>query len=121
MSQASAVQASQKRAAFIRKAAAAYDRMCGGDGQNGLVSFQERERRACELTDELARLLLDEHIASDPAAVAKDGPCPICGGPTEYLGAERRQVQTLRGEVGYDRAKVWCRKCRRIFFCSMSG
>ena len=61
---------------------AAFDRMFGSDGQNGLVSFEERERRACELTDELARLLLDEHIASDPAAVAKDGPCPICGGPT---------------------------------------
>jgi hypothetical protein len=51
MSQASAEEASRKRAAFIGKAAAAYDRMCGGDGQNGLVSFEEREGRACVRVD----------------------------------------------------------------------
>lgn len=121
MSDASAVAASQKRAAFIRKAAAAYDRMCGGDGQNGLVSFDQREQRACELTDELARLLLDEHVASDPAAAAKEGPCPVCGGPTRYEQTEPRQVQTLRGRIRFERTKVWCPKCRRHFFFSTSG
>jgi len=121
MSESSASVTGQKRAVFIGKAAAAWDRMFGSDGQNGLVTFEQRERRACELTDELARLLLDEHIASDPAAAAQDGPCPMCGGPTQYQGSEPRQVQTLRGQVQFPRTKVWCSKCRRVFFCSTNG
>jgi len=116
MSELSAAGLGQKRAAFIRKAASAFDRMFGSDGQNGLVTFDQREQRACDLTDELARLLLDEHIASDPAAQVQEGPCPQCGGPTRYKGSEPREVQTLRGPVQFPRTKVWCPKCRRIFF-----
>ncbi len=121
MSELSAAELGQKRAEFARKALAAFDRMFGWDGQNGLVTFDQREQRACEVTDELARLLLDEHIALDPASEAKEGRCPICGETGQYEATEPRQVQTLRGQVGYSRPKVWCAKCRRHFFCSTSG
>jgi hypothetical protein len=121
MSERSAAALGEKRAEFARKALAAFDRMFGSDGQNGLVTFDQREQRACEVTDELARLLLDEHIALDPASQAKEGCCPICGRTARYERTEPRQVQTLRGQVGFDRPKVWCSKCRRHFFCSTSG
>lgn len=121
MSELTAAALGQKRAEFARKALAAFDRMFGSDGQNELVTFDQREQRACEVTDELARLLLDEHIASDPASQAKEGRCPICGESARYEATEPRQVKTLRGEVRYGRPKVWCRKCRRYFFCSTSG
>jgi hypothetical protein len=49
---------SGRRAEFLSRAGQAFDRMFGTDGQNGLVTFQEREDRACEVTDELARWLM---------------------------------------------------------------
>lgn len=116
MSESLSAALAQKRAGFARKALAAFDRMFGSDGQNGLVTFDERERRACEVTDELARLLLDEHVALDPGSQATDGPCPKCGQPTRYESSEPREIQTLRGKVRFSRTKVWCPACRRKFF-----
>jgi uncharacterized protein with PIN domain len=121
MSELSGAALAQKRAEFARKALAAFDRMFGSDGQNGLVTLDEREQRACEVTDELARLLLDEHIALDPAVQVKEGPCPECGRPVRYESTEPREVQTLRGKVGFTRTKVECRACRRKFFSSTNG
>jgi hypothetical protein len=56
-----------KRAQFLALAGTAFERMFGGDGQNGLVTFAEREERACEVSDELARWLMAEHVAQDRA------------------------------------------------------
>ena len=60
----------------------------GADGQNGLVTFTEREDRACEVTDALARWLLEEHLTSDETAdpgVQVD--CPLCVGPVRAAAA----------------------------------
>ena len=56
------------REEFRARADQAFEQMFGTDGQNGLVTFTEREDRACEVTDALARWLMEEHLASDPAA-----------------------------------------------------
>jgi uncharacterized protein with PIN domain len=96
--------------------------MFGTDGQNGLVTFSEREERACQVTDELAGWLMSEHIALDPAGgTSVEAVCPICGGPARYESAaeaerELRAFQTRRGEVAYKRAAIRCPRCRRIFF-----
>lgn len=107
---------------FMGKAKEAFDRMFGSDGQNGLVAFTQREDRACEATDVLARWLMEKHLDLDPAGdpgVKVD--CPICGGPVEYGSAgeaemEIREFQTRRGKVEYQRAGSRCPRCRRIFF-----
>jgi len=39
----------RKRAEFLARAGEAFDGMFGSDGQNGLVTFSEREERACEV------------------------------------------------------------------------
>jgi hypothetical protein len=96
--------------------------MFGGDGQNGLVTFTEREDRACEATDALARWLMEEHLALDPAAdpgVQVD--CPICHRPVRYDSPEQaalelREFHTRRGKVEYERAARRCPHCRKIFF-----
>lgn len=111
-----------KRAEFLALAGAAFERMFGSDGQNGLVTFAEREERACEVTDELARWLMGEHVAQDPlgqAGVARD--CLLCGGPVRYASAgqaaqEVRALMTRRGQVEYRRAAARCPRCRKIFF-----
>jgi hypothetical protein len=111
-----------KRAEFLARAEQAFDRMFGADGQNGLVTFAQREDRACEVTDELARWLMAEHIALDPSGPSTvEGDCPICGGPVRYESAgqaqsEVREFQTRRGKIEYRRAAARCGRCRKIFF-----
>ncbi len=99
-----------KRAQFMALAQAAFERMFGADGQNGLVTFAEREQRACEVTDELARWLMAEHVARDPAGEAGvEARCPICRGPV-------RELMTRRGKIPCRREAVHCPRCRRLFF-----
>src|SRR5438477_2064628 len=100
----------KRRREFQEEAGRAFDQMLGSDGQNGLVTFQEREDRACELGDELTRHLLEEHLSADDAV--EPGPevaCPICGGPVhcdspEEVEMEDRELLTRRGKVEYERA-----------------
>ena len=117
-----AEQLDRKRAEFLARAEQAFDRMFGADGQNELVTFAQREERACEVTDALARWLMAEHITLDPSGPASvEADCPICGGPVRYESAaqaelEVRQLQTRRGQIEYRRAAARCPQCRKIFF-----
>ncbi len=111
-----------KRTQFLALAQAAFDRMFGADGQNGLVTFAEREQRACEVTDELARWLMAEHVAQDPGGTSGvDVRCPVCNGSVQEP-ADRsdepavREVMTRRGKISYRREAVRCPRCRRLFF-----
>ena len=112
----------RKRAEFLALAQAAFDRMFGADGQNGLVTFSEREQRACDVTDELARWLMTEHVAQDPAgSVGADACCPVCQGPVQEPAARspasaERELMTRRGPIRYRRGAVRCPRCRRLFF-----
>jgi hypothetical protein len=111
-----------RRRDFLQEAGRAFDQMLGTDGQNGLVTFAEREDRACELGDALTRLLLEEHLGADEAVdPGAEVACPICGQPVvcdnpEKAEMQRRAVLTRRGEVEYERAARRCNSCRRIFF-----
>jgi hypothetical protein len=111
-----------KRAQFLALAGTAFERMFGSDGQNGLVTFAEREERACAVTDELARWLMAEHVAQDPAGPAGgEDTCPICRRPLPAEAArpappEVRELMTRRGRIAYRRAAARCPQCRKIFF-----
>ncbi len=110
------------RRQFVGRAEAAFEQMFGADGQNGLVTFTEREDRACEVTDALARWLLEEHLALEEAAdPGVEVACPICAGPVRYEAPEQaelevREFQTRRGKVEYERAARRCPRCRKVFF-----
>ncbi|HSZ56300.1 MAG TPA: hypothetical protein VK797_11605 [Tepidisphaeraceae bacterium] len=108
----------KRRRAFQEEAGRAFDQMLGSDGRNGLVTFAQREDRACELGDSLTRRLLEEHLGADEAA--DQAACPICGGPLcdgpDPVERENREVLTRRGKVQYERAARRCSRCRRIFF-----
>lgn len=110
------------REEFRARADEAFNQMFGSDGQNGLVSFTEREDRACEATDTLARWLMEEHLALDPATdPGAQVDCPICGGPVRYDSPEQaeleiREFRTRRGKIEYERAARRCPRCRKVFF-----
>lgn len=118
----SAEELERLRERFVVQAKAAFDQMFGQDGKNGLVTFTEREDRACETTDALARWLLEEHLAWDAGkepGVQVD--CPICGGPVRHESAEEaafegRELHTRRGKIEYERAARRCPRCRKVFF-----
>jgi hypothetical protein len=112
----------RRRAAFTEEAGRAFDQMLGDDGQNGLVTFEEREDRACDLGDALTRRLLSDHLLVDQSAnPGIEVACPICGKAVhcdapQKAEMEKRQVRTRRGEVELARAARRCSRCRRIFF-----
>src|SRR6202023_414715 len=114
MSRITSQELRKRRREFQEEAGRAFDQMLGSDGQNGLVTFAQREDRACELGDGLTRLLLEEHLAADEAAdPGAEVACPICGGPVpcdepDKVEMENREVLTRRGKVQYERAARRC-------------
>ena len=110
-----------QRAQFQALAGTAFEQLFGTDGQNGLVTFAEREERACALTDELARWLMAEHVAQDPVGQAGgEHDCPICAGPLQEESGrpdppEVRELMTRRGKIAYRRVAARCPHCRKIF------
>jgi hypothetical protein len=122
MAQITAQELKKRREEFQEEAGRAFDQMLGTDGQNGLVTFEEREDRACELGDAITRRLLEEHLAADELAdPGYEVDCPICGRPVacaspEKVELEKRPVLMRRGPVEYERAARKCNHCRRVFF-----
>ena len=122
MSRITSEELRKRRREFQEQAGRAFDQMLGSDGRNGLITFEEREERACELGDGLTRQLLEEHLSADDAAdPGVEVACPICGGPVrcdspEKAEMETRELLTRRGKVEYKRAARRCKRCRRIFF-----
>jgi uncharacterized protein with PIN domain len=112
----------QLRKEFHQEADKTLDQMFGQDGQNGLVTFNEREDRACQEGDRLTRWLLEEHLAGDASADPDEQvDCPLCGRPVssaspKEVELEERKIKTRRGEINFERAARRCAHCRRIFF-----
>jgi hypothetical protein len=111
-----------RRQEFLDEAGRSFDNMLGTDGRNGLVTFEEREDRACELGDALTCRLLEEHLAADEAAdPGGEASCPCCDKVVRCPSPEKeelqqRQIRTKRGVVEYERAARLCKTCRRVFF-----
>ena len=127
----SAEEVGRLRERFLEQAKAAFEQMFGQHGKNGLVTFTERETRACEVTDDLARWLMIKHVERDEAGRPLTATCPLCGGPalacdgpltSDVQGGspedetQPREIQTRRGTIEYERAARRCPRCRKIFF-----
>jgi hypothetical protein len=101
-----------------------FNEMFGSDGQNGLVTFTERENRACEVGDRLSCWLLETHIALDRAADLQEPcDCPHCGkdvpAPAPAPEPQEAQSRTVRGRRGpctFERVARRCKPCRKVFF-----
>jgi len=112
------------RQRFLSHAAAAFDLMFHPDYQDQLVTFDQREERACDLGRDLTAWLLQQHANADPLArpPAEQPPtCPRCGRPGRRVTPPddplpRRPVTTRVGEVTLHRERWRCTTCRVVFF-----
>src|SRR5262245_12674717 len=114
------------RQQWLAAANDAFERMFAEAEQDHLVTFLQRENRACLLGNELAAWLLERHVGSDPRAWPADQAppgCPKCGRPARRRKPPsgrlpRRQLQTSAGTIEWQREQWWCATCRVAFFPS---
>lgn len=112
------------RRRWLAHAAAAFDLMFHPEHQADLVTFDQREARACELGRDLTTWLIQQHANADELARPAPGlevTCPRCGRPARRK-ADRgatppgRRLTGLSGEVELRRERYTCTACRVVFF-----
>lgn len=110
------------RRRWLAHAAAAFDLMFHPDHQADLVTFDQREGRACELGRDLTAWLIRQHANADALArPAEHQPvcCPKCGRSARRKpgpDTPSRRLTTLTGEVELRRDRWTCTTCRVVFF-----
>ena len=111
-----------KLAAFLEKSKKAW---LGMMQDQELVTFDQREQRALDEGRLLARLLLEEQLARDPAVEPDQHDqracCPKCGQPGEPVvpapeEPPERALRTRIGRVRFARQQWKCTTCRVVFF-----
>src|ERR1700722_20178394 len=114
------------RRQFIQQASAAFEQMLGDGEQDELVTFTQREQRACALGKELSCWLLQQHAAGDVSVRPAEQPaprCPKCDRSGQRVtpadaALPERQLTTAAGEVTLRREQWRCATCRVAFFPS---
>ena len=112
------------RRRWLAHAAAAFDLMFHPDHQPDLVTFDQREARACELGRDLTTWLIQQHANADQLARPAAGQevlCPRCGRPARSktdpgTPPPGRRLTGLSGEVELRRDQFTCTACRVVFF-----
>ena len=112
------------RRRWLAHAAAAFDLMFHPDHQVDLVTFDQREARACELGRDLTTWLIQQHANADAMARPAAGHevlCPKCGRPARRTTEPAapppvRRLTGLSGEVELRRDRFACTACRVVFF-----
>jgi hypothetical protein len=112
------------RRRWLAHAAAAFDLMFHPDHQVDLVTFDQREARACELGSDLSTWLIQQHANADEMARPGDDRevhCPRCGRPARRRAdpgttPPSRRLSGLSGEVELRRDQWACTTCRVVFF-----
>lgn len=113
----------QLRQHWMESAAAAFELMFGDSQQEDLVTLTQREKRVCDLSQDLARWLLEQHVSADTAAQPEPDHvcCPKCKRPARQVvkpdtPQPERPVTTLAGEIEFAREQWRCSHCRIVFF-----
>jgi len=113
-----------RRERWMKRAEAAYQQMFEGNSEEELVTLTQRENMALLIGKELTNFLLEEHVATDPAAKPQEAStacCPKCGQPgilpsKTSKALEERTMTTRAGQIRIQRQRWKCPKCRIIFF-----
>ena len=113
----------QLRQQFLQRAAEAFDLMFSDD--DDLVSFDQREQRADDLSQTLKLELLQNQANADPAAdppLDQPVPCPHCRRPAQRQDDPEQPLpaRCLTVSAGQQvllrRVRFRCTTCRVVFF-----
>jgi hypothetical protein len=109
-----------QRAAFLKEAGAAFDRMMKED-QEQVITFDQMEDRALEVGGKLERWLM-ERCLEEAARRRFSGAtvsCPHCHKSLPFKGsAKKRTLRGRTGDVSFERKECYCPSCRKAFFPS---
>lgn len=107
------------KAEFLRRAAAAYERMMKED-QEQVITFEQMEDRALEVGRKLETWLMHECVQEAERAKAAEPTacCPRCHKPLQMSSAKEREVRARCGPVAITRPQGYCPSCRKSFFPS---
>ena len=109
---------------FMEKARESFEGMFGRGTLDELVTFRQREDRACEMVDRLWQWMMENQIGVDERDLEEIGgrECPKCKGIGKKHKAcedeKGREVLGKRGKVSYEREGYYCGRCRIVFFPS---
>lgn len=109
---------------FVQKARKSFEGMFGTGTLDELVTFRQREDRACEMVDILWQWMMEKQIGVDEKDLEEAGKreCPKCKGIGKKLKASEdekgREILGKRGKIGYEREGYYCGRCRKVFFPS---
>jgi hypothetical protein len=84
------------------------------------VRFEQLEDHACEISDALAKTLIEQVLVEQARDASAEACCPRCQrAASRGEEPEPRLLTTRRGEVGWNEATYYCRYCRQSFFPSL--
>jgi hypothetical protein len=97
---------------FVRELAEEFGAV---DDSNALSWLDAVETRAVELSDAVARGLMQQQLANRPVEEAEPT-CPQCGQSGRYRGSRERPLVTRRGPLTISEPEYYCPCCRKAFF-----
>jgi uncharacterized protein with PIN domain len=109
---------------FFEEAGKRFEEMFTENTLDELVTFRQKEDRACEVVDNLWEWLMEKHIQLDESrdVSGEENICPECRQVIKRRGAEGgkedREVVGKRGTVEFERGGCECKRCRKVFFPS---
>ena len=97
MSHLTSEELQKRREEFQNQAGEAFDQMLGRTENNGLVTINEREERACDLGDALTRRLLEEQIWRRMPRLIPAGKFPVRFAAGRCIVTRRKRWSWRRG------------------------
>ena len=109
---------------FCEEAGKRFEEMFTAGTLDELVTFRQKEDRACEVVDKLWEWMMEKYIGLDEQSDA--GTEEVCCSECRQMAKQRdekgekeeREVVGKRGAVGFERGGYECKKCRHVFFPS---
>ena len=112
----SGTSAEARKAEFLQRAGAAYDRTLKED-QEQMITFTQMEARVLEVGTKLEQWLLEACLQEPGRNAAEAVCCPKCrkAVPRPREEEEARMILARCGPVEFKRLRYVCPSCRKVF------
>jgi hypothetical protein len=105
-----------ERDEFLSQAGKLYDQMMARSGAGSGDTFDDIELQALRAARELAESCVAKRLAQEEKAASPEIPCPKCRRPMRRPKTPApRVIQTMAGDVRYERRHAICDRCGASF------